>query len=89
VQGVVPSPRVSALLRQHFVGLAADADDPEPPVLDLAMQHLADGMMLPFVIFTDAEGGFLAGSHGAQDPAAFERTLRELAGRPRPPGPAP
>jgi len=83
VQGVVPSPRVAPLLRQHFVGLASDVDDPEPPVLDLAMEHLADAMMLPFVLFTDAQGRFLAGSHGAQDPAAFERTLQELADRPR------
>ena len=77
----MPSPRVAPLLRERFVGLAADADDPEPPVLDLAMQHLADAMMLPFVLFTDADGGFLAGSHGAQDPAGFERTLRALTGR--------
>ncbi|MBM3985998.1 MAG: hypothetical protein FJ296_09980 [Planctomycetes bacterium] len=85
----MPSPRVAPLLRERFVGLAADADDPEPPVLDLAMQHLADAMLLPFVIFTDAEGNFLAGSHGSQDPAAVERTLRELAGRPGGPGKAP
>jgi len=82
VQSIVPRPAVAALLRQHFVGLASDADDPEEPVLDLAMQHLADATMLPFVMFTDAQGGYLAGGHGAVDPAAFERTLRELvAGR--------
>jgi thioredoxin-related protein len=78
VQSVVPRTAVADLLKQHFVGLASDADDPEEPVLDLAMQHLADATMLPFVLFTDAEGRYLAGGHGAVDPAGFERTLREL-----------
>jgi hypothetical protein len=78
VQSVVPRPAIAALLKQHFVGLAADADDPEEQVLDLAMQHLADATMLPFVMFTDAEGKYLAGGHGAVDPAGFERVLQGL-----------
>jgi thioredoxin-related protein len=81
VQSIVPRPAVAALLKEHFVGLASDADDPEAEVLDLAMEHLADATMLPFVMFTDAEGHFLAGGHGAVDPARFEQSLRELAAR--------
>ncbi len=81
MQGVVPQPKVAALLRERFVALASDVDDPEPPVLDLAMQHLQDAMMLPFVLFTDADGAFLAGSHGAVHPDRFLATLQELAGR--------
>ena len=75
----MPQPRIAALLRKHFVGLAADADDPEPQVLDLGMQHLSDATMLPFVMFTDAEGNYLGGGHGAVDPAGFEKALEELA----------
>lgn len=83
VQTVLPRPRVAALLREHFVPLASDADDTEPQVLDLAMEHMPDAMMLPFVLFTDAEGRWLAGSHGWQDPAAFEALLERLAAAPR------
>jgi thioredoxin-related protein len=81
VQSIVPKPAVAELLKQNFVALASDADDPQQPVLDLAMEHLSDAMMLPFVMFTDAEGRFLAGGHGAVDPTAFERLLRELSTR--------
>ena len=81
VQSIVPKPAVAELLKQNFVALASDADDPQQPVLDLAMEHLSDAMMLPFVMFTDAEGRFLAGGHGAVDPTAFERVLRELSAR--------
>ncbi len=78
MQGVLPQASVAALMKPNFVGLASDVDDPEPPVLDLAMEHLADAMMLPFVLFTDAEGRFLAGSHGAVRPDTFLSTVREL-----------
>ena len=81
VQSIVPRPAVAELLKQGFVALASDADDPQQPVVELAMEHLSDAMMLPFVMFTDAEGRFLAGGHGAVDPQAFERTLRELSAR--------
>jgi thioredoxin-related protein len=81
VQSIVPRPAVAALLKQHFVGLASDADDPEAPVMDLAMQHLSDATMLPFVMFTDAQGEWLGGGHGAVDPARFEATLRDLSAR--------
>ena len=76
----MPQPRVAALLRERFVALASDVDDPEAEVLDLAMQHLQDAMMLPFVLFTDGEGRFLAGSHGAVHPEGFLGTLQGLVG---------
>jgi hypothetical protein len=79
VQGVVPRPEIAALLQRHFVALAADADDTEDEVVDLA-QHLEDAMMLPFVLFADAEGRFLGGSSGRVDPRAFAARLEELAG---------
>ncbi|MGQ0552964.1 MAG: thioredoxin family protein [Planctomycetota bacterium] len=79
VQGVVPQPSIAKLLQERFVALASDVDDPEPAVLDLAMQNLADATMLPFVLFTDAEGNFLAGGHGAVHPDRFRETLEELA----------
>lgn len=77
VEAIVPRPDVAALLREHFVALASDADDAEDPVIDLA-QNLEDAMMLPFVLFADGEGRFLGGSSGAVDPKGFARTLGEL-----------
>jgi hypothetical protein len=80
VQGVVPRPDVAPLLQQHFVALSADADDSEDEVI-LLSQNLEHAMMLPFVLFTDAEGRFLAGSSGAVDPKRFVATLQELVAR--------
>ncbi len=77
VQSVVPHPSVAPLLKEHFVALASDCDDPEPEVLALAEQ-LEDAYMLPFVIFADANGKFLTGSSGAVNPLSFRRTLDSL-----------
>jgi hypothetical protein len=38
--------------------------------------------MLPFILFADAEGGFLAGSSGSVSPATFRATLEKLIGKP-------
>jgi thioredoxin-related protein len=79
VESVVPRPDVAALLREHFVALAADVDDLEPEVEELAMR-LEGATMLPFVLFTDADGQFLEGSSGAVHPKRFAQTLERLAG---------
>jgi glycine/D-amino acid oxidase-like deaminating enzyme len=81
VQGVVPRPDVAPLLRARFVALAADADDCEPEVIELAAR-LEDAEMLPFVLFADAQGRFLDGSSGAVDPKRFVQTLERLAATP-------
>ena len=78
MQSVIPRPDVAPLLQEHFVALAADADDPEPEVTGLA-QQVEDAMMLPFVIFASAEGQFLEGSSGLIDPARFVARLEALA----------
>ena len=77
MQGVLPRPDVAPLLQAGFVALASDADDPEDAVLRLAYR-IEDAMMLPFVLFADAEGKFLAGSSGFVNPAAFRATLERL-----------
>jgi hypothetical protein len=77
VQGVVPRPDVAPLLKQHFVALAADADNPEQPVLDLALK-LENAMMLPFVLFADADGQFLDGYSGVVTPPYLVKTLEKL-----------
>jgi hypothetical protein len=59
------------------VAVASDCDDPEADVLALA-EELEDAFMLPFVIFADAQGRFLAGSSGAVNPLSFKRTLERL-----------
>ena len=77
MQGDVPHPRVAPLLQAHFVGLAADADDTEDEVLALAYK-LEDAMMLPFVIFADADGSFLRGYAGTSSPPYLVKVLEEL-----------
>jgi thioredoxin-related protein len=77
VQSVVPFPEVALLLREHFVALASDCDEPEESVLELA-HNLEDAYMLPFVMFVDSDGKFLAGSSGAVNPLLFKRTLESL-----------
>jgi hypothetical protein len=42
---------------------------------------MPDAMMLPFVMFLDAEGQFLAGSHGAVHPRRLQQALQELLGK--------
>jgi hypothetical protein len=81
VQGVVPRPDVAAILQQHFVALAADADETEREVEALAM-NLEDAMMLPFVLFAEADGSFLGGSAGPVNPITFAATLKRVAGVP-------
>jgi hypothetical protein len=71
-------PGVAELLTEHFVGLASDCDAPEPEVADLVGTHLADGMMLPFVLITDADGAFLTGWHGPVDSNTLKETLAGL-----------
>jgi hypothetical protein len=81
VQGVVPRPDVASLLQQHFVALAADADDTEPEVEALAM-NLQDATMLPFVLFARPDGSFAGGSSGAVQPATFAAALKRVANVP-------
>ena len=77
VQGVVPHPEVAVMLQQHFIALASDCDVPEEQVSALAEQ-LPDAMMLPFAIFADAQGRFLAGSEGAQSASGFKALLKRV-----------
>lgn len=79
MEGVVPHPEIAPVLQQHFVAVAADADAAEDEVVQLAMK-LEGAMMLPFVIFTDAEGNFLDGYSGAATPPYFLKTLGRLTG---------
>ncbi len=77
----MPRPDVAPLLQAHFVALAADADDPEREVEKLAM-NLEDAMMLPFVLFADADGKFVDGFSGNVNPALFAATLKRISGAP-------
>ena len=76
----MPRPDVAPLLQERFVALAADADDPEPEVEDLAAK-LEDALMLPFVLVADAGGRFVDGTSGAQSPAGFLAFLRRAVER--------
>jgi hypothetical protein len=80
VEGVIPRPDVAALLADRFVALAADADDTEPEVEELAM-NLEDAYSLPFVMVTDAQGRLLEGASGALSPAGLTALLRRALER--------
>ncbi len=79
MEGVVPHPQIAPLLQTHFVARAADADAAEDAVVQLAMK-LDGAMMLPFVIFADAEGEFLDGYSGTTTPPYFLKTIQKLTG---------
>lgn len=81
VETVVPRPDVAPTLQQHFVALAADADESEDEVLALAGK-LEDAMMLPFVLFADAQGNFLDGYSGVVSAPYLKKTLGALVGEP-------
>jgi hypothetical protein len=81
VQGVVPQPDIARLLQEHFVALASDIDAPEAELIDLAATNMPDAMMLPFVLILDAQGRFLAGSHGVVQPRSFQEVLQGLVDR--------
>lgn len=77
MEAVVPRPDIAPLLQENFVALASDCDEPEDEVMQLAMQ-LEDAMMLPFVLFADAEGNFLDGYSGVVTPPYLIKKLGEL-----------
>ena len=58
------------------MALAADCDDPEEEVVDLA-RRLDEAYMLPFVIVTDSNGQFLGGASGMQTPEGLLGILGE------------
>jgi len=67
VEALVPRPDIGPVLEEGFVALAADCDDPEEEVLDLA-RKIEDAYMLPFVIVADSNGQLVAGASGMQTP---------------------
>ena len=75
MQGVIPQPEIAEILSKHFVGLATDADAPEEEVVALGMAHLADAMMLPFLMLVDGDGRWLGGGSGAVAPDRFREQL--------------
>jgi hypothetical protein len=78
VQGIVPRPEIAELLRSRYVALAADADDMEPEVEELASK-LSDAYMLPFVLLADAQGRYVDGSSGMVDPRRLAESLERAA----------
>jgi len=70
----VPRPDIGPVLQEGFVVLAADCDDPEEEVVELA-QKIEDAYMLPFVIVADSEGNYLGGASGMQTPEGLRALL--------------
>jgi hypothetical protein len=71
-------------MQAHFVALASDIDAPEAELIDLAASNIPDAMMLPFVLFLDADGtlpGRLVS--GPCDRSASGRCSQELVDKRR------
>ncbi|QDV05062.1 hypothetical protein Poly30_05570 [Planctomycetes bacterium Poly30] len=71
---------MAPLLQEHYIAVASDCDDPEEEVIGLA-QQLEDAMMLPFVLFADADGKFLDGYSGVVTPPYLIKKLTEFSAR--------
>ena len=78
MEAVIPRPDVAPLLQEHFVAVASDCDEPEPGVVEIASK-LEDAMMLPFILFADAEGNYLDGYSGVVTPPYLIKKLQEHA----------
>lgn len=80
MQAVIPRPDVAPLLQEHFIAVSSDCDDPEQEVVEIA-QELEDAMMLPFVLFADAEGKYVDGYSGVVTPPYLIKKLTELTSK--------
>ncbi|MDG1049796.1 MAG: hypothetical protein P8R46_06275 [Planctomycetota bacterium] len=67
------------MLQAGFVALASDCDEPEDEVIALA-QQVEDAMMLPFILFADAEGNYIDGYSGVVTPPYLIKKLNEHSG---------
>lgn len=72
----MPRPDVAELLQKGYVAVASDCDDAEDEVMALAAE-LEDAMMLPFVLFAEADGSFLDGYSGVVTPPYLLKKLNE------------
>lgn len=79
MEAVIPRPDVAPLLQAGFVAVASDCDEAEDEVIALA-QQVEDAMMLPFVLFADADGNYLDGYSGVVTPPYLIKKLTEFSG---------
>ncbi len=76
MQAVIPRPDVGPLLAEGFVAVSSDCDEPEDEVLQIAAK-LEDAMMLPFILFTEADGTYIDGYSGVVTPPYLIKKLTE------------
>ena len=79
MEAVIPRPDVAPMLQGGFVAVASDCDEPEDEVIALA-QQVEDAMMLPFILFADAEGNYIDGYSGVVTPPYLIKKLNEHSG---------
>ena len=79
MEAVIPRPDVAPMLQAGFVAVASDCDEPEDEVIALA-QQVEDAMMLPFILFADAEGNYIDGYSGVVTPPYLIKKLNEHSG---------
>ena len=76
----MPRPDVAPILKEHFVAVAGDADEPQPGVHELLFK-LPNATMLPIVVLADAEGEFLGGGSGGFEPARLQGLLQDAVAK--------
>lgn len=76
VENVMTRAEVKKVLDEKFVMCAIDCDQPDPAVRAIGAAHMSYARALPFLMYLDAEGKFLAGSQGGK---SAKDLLAELA----------
>lgn len=80
VENVIPTDAVKRAINDGFVAVAIDCDQPDPAVRALGAAHMSFARMLPFLIYTDADGKFLHGTQGGKSASELLADL-ELASK--------
>ena len=74
MQAIIPRPDIAPVLQESFVALAGDADDPEAEVQQLLFK-VKNATMLPILVIANADGSFVSGASGAQEPNPLKTFL--------------
>jgi thioredoxin-related protein len=77
IETIIPKEEIKSLLNEHFIAYADDCDEMAPEVQELGVEHMRYASTLPFMMFTDAEGEWIAGASGATNPTQFLALIKQ------------
>jgi len=91
IENQLPRPKIKALLQEHFVALAIDADELDEKAMAL-VATMGKQDTLPLVLCVDPRGQMLGGLSGEASAPALQKVLEEAIDPPEvepPPGQTP